>query len=110
MQVARFYYLAATGRLISEQYLSAFAEIMADPSIQHKFVKGLKKANPDAEIYRKSGTWKNFHADSGVIVDKKAGYQYIIVALVEHPNGGVILARFAAAVDQIIDHTQNPRP
>jgi len=110
MQTARFYYLAATGRLISEQYLSDFAEIMADPSIQHKFVKGLKKANPDAEIYRKSGTWKNFHADSGVIVDKKAGYQYIIVALVEHPNGGVILARFAAAVDQIIDHTQNPRP
>jgi beta-lactamase class A len=105
MQTARFYYLAATGRLISEQYLSDFAEIMADPSIQHKFVKGLKKANPDAEIYRKSGTWKNFHADSGIIVDKKAGYQYIIVALVEHPKGADILARFAAAVDQILDST-----
>ena len=104
-QIARFYYLAVTGRLISEQYLSDFAEIMSDPSIQHKFVKGLKKANPDAEIYRKSGTWKNFHADSGVIVDKKAGYQYIIVALVEHPKGADVLARFAAVVDQILDST-----
>jgi beta-lactamase class A len=105
MQTARFYYLAVTGRLISEQYLSDFAEIMSDTSIQHKFVKGLKKANPDAKIYRKSGTWKDFHADSGVIVDKKAGYQYIIVALVEHPKGADVLARFAAVVDQILDST-----
>jgi hypothetical protein len=29
---------------------------------------------------------------------------------VEHPNGADILARFAAAVDEIIDHTQNLRP
>ena len=102
IQVARFYYLAMTGRLISEQYLSDFAEIMSEPGIQHKFVKGLKRANPDAEIYRKSGTWKDFHADSGVIVDKKAGYQYIIVALMEHPKGADIIARFAAVVDEMM--------
>ena len=63
---------------------------MTEPGIQHKFVNGLKRANPDAEIYRKSGTWKNVHADSGVIVDKKAGNQYIIVTLMEHPNGAEI--------------------
>ena len=102
IQVARFYYLAMTGRLISDQYLSDFAEIMSAPGIQHKFVKGLKKANPDAEIYRKSGTWKAFHADSAVIVDKKAGYQYIIVALMEHPKGADIIARFAALVDEMM--------
>ena len=102
IQVARFYYLAMTGRLISEQYLTDFAEIMSEPGIQHKFVKGLKRANPDAEIYRKSGTWKDFHADSGVIVDKKAGYQYIIVALMEHPKGADIIARFAAVVDEMM--------
>lgn len=102
IQVARFYYLAMTGRLISEQYLSEFAEIMSEPGIQHKFVKGLKRANPDAEIYRKSGTWKDFHADSGLIVDKKAGYQYIIVALMEHPKGADIIARFAAVVDEMM--------
>jgi beta-lactamase class A len=80
MQVARFYFLAVTGRLISKKYLSDFAEIMSNPNIQHKFVKGIKKYNPDAEIYRKSGTWKEFHADSGVIVDRKNRFQYIIMA------------------------------
>jgi beta-lactamase class A len=102
IQVARFYYLAMTGRLISKQNLSDFAEIMSDSGIQHKFVKGLKTANPDAEIYRKSGNWKAFHADSGVIIDKKAGYQYIIVALMEHPKGADIIARFAALVDEMM--------
>jgi beta-lactamase class A len=57
MQVARFYFLAVTGRLISKKYLSDFAEIMSNPNIQHKFVKGTKKYNPDAEIYRKSFAW-----------------------------------------------------
>jgi len=103
MQAARFYYLAATGRLISERYLPDFVEIMSNPGIEHKFVKGIKKSNPDAEIYRKSGTWKEFHADSGVIVDEEKGYKYIIVALVEHPAGADGLARFAAVVDETID-------
>jgi beta-lactamase class A len=101
MQVARFYYLAVTGRLVSEQYFADLAEIMSKPGIQHKFVKSIKKSNPDAAFfYRKSGTWKAFHADSGVIADKEKGYRYIIVALMEHPEGADGLARFAAVVDE----------
>ena len=103
MQAARFYYLAVTGRLVSEQYYDDLAEIMSNSGIQHKFVKGIKESNPDAKIYRKSGTWKKFHADSGVIVDEEKGYQYIIVALVEHPKGADGLARFAAVVDETLD-------
>jgi beta-lactamase class A len=103
MQVAQFYYLAVTGRLVPEQYFDDFAGIMSNPGIQHKFVKGIKESNPDAKIYRKSGTWKKFHADSGVIVDEEGGYQYIIVALVEHPKGADGLARFAAVVDETLD-------
>lgn len=103
MQTARFYYLAVTRRLVSEQYFADFSEIMSNPGIQHKFVKGIKKSNPDAKIYRKSGTWKEFHADSGVIVDKEKGYRYIIVALLEHPTGADGLARFAAVVDETMD-------
>jgi beta-lactamase class A len=103
MQVGRFYYLAETGRLVSEQYFADFVEIMSNPGIQHKFVKGIKKSKPDAEILRKSGTWKEFHADSGVISDKENGYRYIIVAIVEHPTGNNGLARFAAVVDATMD-------
>jgi beta-lactamase class A len=102
-QVARFYYLALTGRLVSEQYFADFAEIMSKPGIQHKFVEGIKKSKTDAIIYRKSGTWKAFHADSGVIADKESGYRYIIVALTEHPKGADGLARFAAVVDETMD-------
>ena len=102
-QVARFYYLAVTGRLVSERYAADFAEIMSKPGIQHKFVKGIKKSNPQAEIQRKSGTWKEFHADSGIISNKENGYKYIIVALVEHPKGADALARFATVVDDAMD-------
>jgi beta-lactamase class A len=111
MQTARFYYLAETGRLVSEQYIADFVEIMSKPGIQHKFVKGIQKSNPGALIYRKSGTWNWFHADSGVIVNKDNGYKYIIVALVEHAKGNEGLARFAMVVDQTMDslHKSNPK-
>ena len=107
MQAARFYYLAETGRLVSKEHIADFVEIMSRPGIQHKFVKGIKKSKPAAEIYRKSGTWKAFHADSGVIADKEKGYRYIIVALTEHPEGADGLARFAAVVDETMDSIHN---
>ena len=58
---------------------------------------------PDAQFLRKSGTWKGFHADSGVIFDLENEYKYIIVALMEHPEGNEGLARSAAVVDRPID-------
>ena len=103
MQAARFYYLAETGRLVSNKYFADLVEIMSKPAIQHKFVKGIRKSKPDAQFLRKSGTWKGFHADSGVIFDITNEYKYIIVALLEHPEGNEGLARFAAVVDRTMD-------
>lgn len=100
MQAARFYYLAATGRLVAEQYRADFREIFSDPGINHKFVKGLKQVNPDAEIYRKSGTWKDFHADSGIVVTEN--YRYILVALAEHPRARQGMVKLVGVVDDII--------
>ncbi len=73
-------------------------EILSDPAINHKFVAGLKQANPEAKIARKSGTWQNFHADSG-IVESPHG-RYIIVAIGEHPEGGEDLIRFMRGIEQ----------
>ncbi len=70
--------------------------------IEHKFVKGLKQENPDARVYRKSGTWREFHADSGVVVDDESGYSYIIVAIAEYPHGADGLLRPAEAVDRAV--------
>ncbi|MFQ5345263.1 MAG: serine hydrolase [Mariprofundus sp.] len=102
MQVARFYYLGVTGRLVSEVMLAEMRNIMSAPAIKHKFVKGLKQSNSDARIFRKSGTWRQFHSDSGVIIDDEAGYRYIIVSLANHPDGADGLRRLAIAVDKAV--------
>ncbi len=98
MQVARFYYLLITNRLVNPQHTREMLEILSNPAINHKFVRGLKQANPEAKIARKSGTWRKYHADSG-IVDSQHG-RYIIVAIGEHPEGGSDLIRFMRAVEQ----------
>ncbi len=98
MQVARFYYLLITNRLVNQQHTREMLEILSNPAINHKFVRGLKQANPEAKIARKSGTWRKYHADSG-IVDSQHG-RYIIVAIGEHPEGGNDLIRFIKAVEQ----------
>jgi len=99
MQAARFYYLLFTNRLVSPELTEEMKNMLSDPALNHKFVKGLE-GRPDAKIYRKSGTWKNWHADSGVIVH--GNYKYIIVALSHLPQGGEKLSRLAAAVDDLM--------
>lgn len=85
MQVARFYYGIITGTIIDIKYLSVFEEIFGNPAINHKFVKGLK-GKKDTKIYRKSGSWRDFHADSAVIVHENV--VYIIAYIDKHPEAG----------------------
>ena len=101
MQAARFYYLAATNRLVAPQYQKDLEDVFSKPGITHKFVKGMKQKKPGADIYRKSGSWRQFHADSGVITQKDK--EYIIVALVEHPQGGKGLVELIVAVEDLLD-------
>ncbi|MCP5144710.1 MAG: serine hydrolase [Gammaproteobacteria bacterium] len=83
-QVARFYYMLETGQLVNPELTAVMKEILSRPAIQHKFVKGL--AGQQVEMYRKSGTWHQFHADSALI--EGDGFRYILVALAENPAGG----------------------
>ena len=55
----------------------------------------------DTKIYRKSGTWKNFHADGGVVVHRNN--EYIIVGIVEHPEGGEGLSELVVLVDDLME-------
>jgi beta-lactamase class A len=100
MQVARFYYLLATGRLVSPASTEAMLEILSKPGIRHKFVIGLAEDNPDAQLYRKSGTWKNFHTDSALVVDPR--YSYIAVAIIEDEDGEAILRRLIRLADRAV--------
>jgi len=98
MQVARFYYMLQTGKLVSPRSSREMKAILSKPGIHHKFVKGL--SNTNAEIYRKSGSWRSFHADSALI--EHNGRRYIAVALANNPKGGVWMTRLIGAMDDII--------
>jgi beta-lactamase class A len=100
LQVARFYYMLQTGQLVSPEHSQQMKAILADPAIKHKFVKGLESKHPDSRIYRKSGTWKQFHSDSAII--EHDGRRYIAVALAKSPLGGKWLSDLIVALDDLI--------
>lgn len=103
-QVARFYYLLETGQLVSPSMSREMKEILSHPAINHKFVKGLRGAQPAARIYRKSGSWRQYHADSAII--EHDDRRYIAVALAEDTQGGEWLQRLIVQLDGLIQ--QNP--
>ncbi len=100
MQVARFYYFLETNRLVSAELTVDMKEILSKPAINHKFVKGLKKTHPDSEIYRKSGSWRQFHADSAIV--ERDGRRYIAVGLAESQAGGQWLSQLIVEMDKLI--------
>jgi beta-lactamase class A len=105
LQVARFYYLLETGRLVSPGISRLMKGILDNPAINHKFVKGLRAIYPDARIFRKSGTWKEFHSDSGII--EHEGYRYIAVALSRNPDGGMWLSDLIVQLDTLVRRSGN---
>ena len=100
LQVARFYYMLETGQLVSPELSRQMKDILGSPAISHKFVKGLKSIYPDVRIYRKSGTWKEFHSDSAII--EHDGHRYIAVALAKSPSGGNWLSDLIVGIDQLV--------
>jgi beta-lactamase class A len=100
-QVCRFYYQLAKGHLINEERSAQMLEDLSDPGIHHKFVAEIERRAPLARIFRKSGTWKNWHADS-VLVRGPDWRNYILVALVESPDGEKILRELVPAMEGIL--------
>ena len=100
LQVTRFYYLLETGQLVSPELSKLMKSILADPAIEHKFVKGLKEVQPNSEIYRKSGTWGPYHSDSAIV--EHHGRRYIAVALAKSRHGEQWLQKLIVALDDII--------
>ena len=100
-QVCRFYYQLATGRLISPAASSDMLAMLSEPAIQPKFVKSLHERAPAADLYRKSGTWKRWHADS-VLVWGPRWRRYILVAMVESPKGERILRELVGVVERLL--------
>jgi beta-lactamase class A len=90
------------GELISPWASAEMKRISGHPEIQHKFVLGLQGTK--SRIFRKSGTYKNWHADAAIV--ERGEIKYVAVALVETSQKGV-LSKLIVELDGIIDH-RNP--
>jgi len=98
-QVARFYYLLDQGRLVSPELTGQMKAALSEPAICHKFVKGLESKSP-MRLYRKSGTWQQFHSDSVLVED---GFKrYILVGIAADPRGGSWLEQIAPSIDDLL--------
>jgi beta-lactamase class A len=103
MQVARFYYMLESGELVNRKLSREMKRMLGNPGIHHKFVRGLAD-RPGVKIYRKSGSWQQWHADSALV--EALGHTYIIVALAEDPRGGEWLAAIAPRLHDLIVPTR----
>jgi beta-lactamase class A len=99
-QVARFYYLLETSQLLSDELTREMKAMLGQPGINHKFVKGLNDSRPGSNIFRKSGSWRQWHADSAIV--EREGRRYIAVALAESPHGGKWLERLIVGLDNLV--------
>ncbi|MDO1500440.1 serine hydrolase [Winogradskyella maritima] len=99
-QVASFYYQLAMGNLISEEKSKEMLDIMVDPALHHKFVNTIEKIAPKAKIFRKSGSWKNYHSDSALVWGPNR--RYIIVALIDNDFGEKIIRDLVRPLEKVM--------
>ena len=99
-QVCRYYYLMAYGKLVSYDRSKEMLTYMDNPGLNHKFVGSLRKVAPSAHLYRKSGTWRTFHSDSVLVWGPER--RYIIVGLIDDPEGEMILRNLLLVVDNML--------
>ncbi len=100
-QVCRVFYLLSEGRLISPERSDQMLADLVDPRLHHKFVSQVEALAPDAQMYRKSGTWKQWHADA-IMVRGSLWRDYILVGLVESEKGESILRQVLPVVEELI--------
>jgi beta-lactamase class A len=100
-QVCRFYYLLAYGRLINPARSRQMLKILAFPDLHDKFVSMLEESVPPSRLYRKSGEFRIWYSDS-ILVWEKTWRRYILVSMVEHPQGEQILRKLVPLVEHIL--------
>ncbi len=98
-QAARFYVLLDSGALVNPDLTLQMKETLSRPGIHHKFVKGLEN-RPGLTLYRKSGTWQDFHSDSALV--ETGGHKYVLVGLAHDRRGGDWLERLAAPLHDVV--------
>ncbi len=104
-EVCKYYYMLANGKLVNEKRSKEMLDIFENPELHHKFVNTLEKIAPDAKLFRKSGSWKNYHSDS-VLVWGDPSRRYILVALIDDPSGEQIIRNLVVPVEKTLKRQQ----
>ena len=103
LQIARFWYLLATDRLINPERSQEMKHLMGNPVFNNKFVRGLVN-RPGLRIYRETGTFKQYHGD-GALIEIGSGRnlrRYIMAALATDTDGGEWIRQLAAPLYDIL--------
>lgn len=100
-QVCNFYYQMALGNLVNRERSKQMLDIMMKPELHHKLVNTLDKIAPDADVYRKSGSWRNFHSDSALVWGPNR--KYIIVVLLQDDFGEKIIRNIVKPIEKVLN-------
>ena len=98
--VCKYYYLLSQSELVSAKGSEKMKSALINPGINHKFVNTIRKIAPKAKLYRKSGSWSTFHSDSIWIKGPKRNY--ILVALIDDPNGEQIARNMVKIAEKVL--------
>ncbi|MEA1784742.1 serine hydrolase [Arenibacter sp. GZD96] len=101
-QVCKYYYMLANGKLVNSKRSAQMLNIMENPELHHKFVNTLDQIAPNARLFRKSGSWKDFHSDSVLVWSKNRSRRYILVALIQDANGEQIIRDLVKPVEKAL--------
>lgn len=104
-QVCSFYYQLALGNLISTERSKEMLQIMKTPELHHKFVNTLDKIAPKADVYRKSGSWRNYHSDSALVWGPNR--KYIIVALLHDSFGEQTIRDLVIPLEKVLKNSRS---
>lgn len=101
-QVCRFYYLLANGKLVNEKRSMQMLDMLENPELHHKFVNTLDQIAPRARLFRKSGSWRTYHSDSVLVWGESPERRYILVALIDDPNGEQIIRDLVKPIEKVL--------
>ena len=100
-QVCRFFYLLASKQLINKFRSEQMLADLSRPELHHKFVSQTDQRAPRAKVFRKSGSWKQWHADA-ILVKGVNWRNYILVGLVESNRGEQIIRKLLPLAEALI--------
>lgn len=99
-QVARFYTLLDKGLLVGPVGTKRIRAAMGPPRKHHKFVGALKDREDVQFLARKSGTWRQFHSDSALVVHGDT--RYVVVGIAEGARGKKAMTAIAQIADDLV--------